>query len=170
MKLGDVVFQNLPRIWLIKLIDQVQGGGPHHCGIVTGFWFGIPMITEAFFFGVWTIPYPLFVLRWPFGIEKRSWVDQSIVSKVIDKANSYLGKPYDIYYYDSDSAYYCSEIVAKAYGSVTGNPISSTKTVAQVELSDPPAKDLYFKLLGKYPNPESRIWLVSDLAKAKELV
>ena len=169
MKIGDVIFQNLPKIWIVNLINQVQNGGPHHCGICTGFFLGIPLITEAFIFGVWTIPLPLFILRWPFGIKIKSWKDQSISNGISINSQTYLGKPYDLYYYDSDTAIYCSELIAKSYYLSTGKLISSTKTVDGVELSDPPCKDIYFKYLGKYPDPQSKIWLVSDLLNASEL-
>jgi hypothetical protein len=177
MKLGDVVFQDLPTfisigfLRLLGLIKEVQGNkGPEHCGICTGFWCGIPLITEAFIFGVWTIPFPLFILRWPLGLEVKSWNGQSLVPGILSWVASKKGLPYNINYTDSDNAYYCSSLIAKAYKVASGNDLSSTKTVAEVELSDAPAKDKYYKILGIYPVPTDKIWLVSDLENAKEFV
>jgi len=175
VKLGDLIFQNLPRIpigilRMVSLIRQVQGNtGPEHCGICTGFFLGIPLITEAFFFGVWTIPLPIFWLRWPFGFTTRTWKDQSIVPRIVTQVLTKRGTPYNIYYSDSDNAYYCTSLIAKAYVVVEGKPMSCTKTVKQVELSDPPAVTYYQKILGEVPNPQSNIWLVSDFKSAQEL-
>ena len=174
MKLGDVIFQDLPQIpigllRLVNLIYSVQGNkGPEHCGICTGFWLGIPLITEAFVFGVWTIPLPLFWLRWPFGVVVKSWSVQPVASLIAGWCITKKGFPYNIYYSDSDNAYYCTSLIAKAYKAITGYTISCTKTVKQVELSDPPSVTIYRSILGQEPNPESLIWLVSDFKNAKE--
>ena len=169
MKLGDVIFQNLPCVWLVNLINQVQGKGPHHCGIVTGFFLGIPLITEAFIFGVWTIPLPLFILRWPFGIKVKSWVDQSKVSTIVNWVLSKEGKPYNIYYSYSDNAYYCSSLISKAYQFALGVPMPCLKTIKEVELSDPPAVNIYQEILNALPDPEQPICLPRDLQNSGEL-
>lgn len=175
MKLGDIIFQDLPKIpiWifrLVSLISEAQGGiGPDHCGICTGFFLGIPLITEAFVFGVWTIPLPLFWIRWPFGVKTRSWSNQSIVSNMIQCCVAKEGMPYNIYYSDSDNAYYCTSLIAKAFAFAAGHSISCTKTVKEVELSDPPAVNQYQEILGALPDPNSSIWLPIDLLNAKEL-
>jgi hypothetical protein len=170
MKLGDVIFQDLLDVSLIDLIDKVQGGPPNHCGIVTGFWFGIPLITEAFPGpGVWTIPFPLFLARSPFSTQVRGWGEPSVVSGIITYVKSQKGLPYNIHFDDSNSSVYCSELIAKGYKYASGKDISCTKVIADLETKLPWAKQMFFSLLGVYPEADSKIWLVTDLLNAKEL-
>ena len=170
MKLGDLVFQDLPRISLIGLIDQVQGGPPNHVGIVTGFFWGIPLITEAFPGpGVWTIPYPLFLARSPFSTEVRSFKDQSIIPKMLAFLKTQYGLPYNIHFNDSDKGTYCSELIAKAYFASAGKELVCTQLISHLLLMKPWAKSLFFGYLGVYPEPTSKIWLVTELKRTPEL-
>ena len=166
MKLGDVIFSDLPKIpiWLFRLVSlifQVQkNSGPEHCGICT----------EAFVFGVWTIPLPLFWLRWPFNVTVKTWDIPAIAPLVVNWVLAKKGVPYNIHYSDSDNAYYCSSLIAKAYEASCGVKWSTSKTVKEVELSDPPAVTFYQKILNSLPDPTWRIWLVKDLMEGSELV
>ena len=170
MKLGDVVFQDLPAISLIELIDKVQGGPPNHCGIVSGFFLGVPMITEAFpLVGVWTIPYPIFLLRSPFSNQVRRWKDQSLVPKILAFVKTQFGLPYNIHFDDNPKATYCSELIAKGYLAASGKELSCTQTIQDIENKELWASQLFYSYLGVYPEMNSKIWLVTGLLKTFEL-
>ena len=149
MKRGDVIFQNLPKLSYVNLIDGVQGGGPHHCAIVSGKKWGIWWAIEAFpFLGVWELPVFLFWLRWPFGLAARTWKDlhQDTIDLIIAIAGTQKGKPYNIHFSDNTASYYCSDLIGLAYQTATNQEIDGWVTAASLE-------DKFPALVAKYFNP-----------------
>ncbi len=55
-------------------------------------------------------------------------------TKLVQNAEKYLGKPYDIYFEWDDRAIYCSEIVWKAYQHALGIELSPLQQLKQFDL------------------------------------
>jgi len=49
--------------------------------------------------------------------------DTTLATAAVERAKSYLGRPYDFQYLPSDSAIYCSELIQLSYFDATGEPL-----------------------------------------------
>lgn len=67
---------------------------------------------------------------------------QNQKNKLVNEAEKYLGKPYDIYFEWDDQSIYCSEIVWKAYDKALGIQLAPLQKLKQFNLSDPQVKAL----------------------------
>jgi len=172
LRLGDLVFQDLPEIYIIDLIYYSQNSkGPVHVGIVSGFdSLGIPIITEAFpILGVHTISLPLFVTRYPFGIFYKTWKDQTIVEPLLANIATKIGLEYNIHFSDNPSSQYCSGLICEAYNAISPIPILCTQTMLELSNKVPGLSSLYVQYEGIVPNFGENIWTPKDLLDAKEL-
>ena len=70
-------------------------------------------------------------------------------SKLIKNAETYLNKPYDIYFEWDDDAIYCSEIVWKAYKNALGIELAPLEKLKSFDLSDPKVKALMKQRYGQ---------------------
>ena len=77
-------------------------------------------------------------------VVKRLKTNLSIQQKqqLTQKAEQYLGLPYDVYFEWDDRAIYCSEIVWKAYHDTLGVQLAPLSRLQQFDLSSPEVKRL----------------------------
>jgi hypothetical protein len=107
---GDFLFQSLPHNPLIDAIEGSTGSPYSHCGIVVnrnGVWMVIEAIGPV---------KETFLLRW-IG-QGRDGATK--VNRVIEAAERYKGRPYDLRYDMDDTKIYCSELLWKATRDATG--------------------------------------------------
>ena len=71
-------------------------------------------------------PYVVKRLKQPLNVPQKT--------KLVQNAEKYLGKPYDIYFEWDDRAIYCSEIVWKAYQHALGIELSPLQQLKQFDL------------------------------------
>jgi hypothetical protein len=62
------------------------------------------------------------------------------VRKLREAANTYVGKPYDLYFEWTDTRIYCSELVWKMYRDATGLEIGALQKLRELDLADPAVK------------------------------
>lgn len=118
---GDILFQSLPPSSLVAAIEGATGSPYSHCGLVVqrdGRW----VVIEAFD-GVECTSLREFVFRGRghgFAVYRLQPEHQQHVPAMIRAAKARLGLPYDVRYRMDDEAIYCSELIYKAYGEVSG--------------------------------------------------
>jgi len=118
---GDVIFQSLPRSRLVVAIEGATHSPYSHCGVVArrnNRW----VVVEAFD-GVEETPLPEFLFRGRghgFAIFRLKAEHQDWAAPMAEASREYLGRPYDVRYRMDDEKIYCSELIYKAYGNVTG--------------------------------------------------
>lgn len=118
---GDIVFQSLPRVELVKAIEGITESSYSHCGAVInrqGRWW----VTEA----LGTVhDTPLF--SWimqgrgcRFAVYRLKPDLREYIPPFLEALKKQAGKPYDFRYDPDDSALYCSELVFKAFKQASG--------------------------------------------------
>lgn len=118
---GDVIFQSLPRSRLVVAIEGATHSPFSHCGVVArrnNRWF----VVEAFD-GVEETPLPEFLFRGRghgFAVFRLQSQHRDWAKPMSDATREYMGRPYDVRYRMDDEKIYCSELIYKAYGDVTG--------------------------------------------------
>lgn len=70
-------------------------------------------------------------------------------TKLVQNAEKYLGKPYDIYFEWDDRAIYCSEIVWKAYQHALGIELSPLQQLKQFDLKQNEVQRLMLQHYGQ---------------------
>ena len=115
LKTGDVVFQT-SRSAQSRAIQEATASPWSHVGIIE--------VTST---GTWVIEAVGPVKRTPWRTWRRRGVDgralvmrpkgfgETTLERVVSAAIAELGKPYDLRFQWGDDAYYCSELVAKAF-------------------------------------------------------
>lgn len=68
---------------------------------------------------------------------------------LVENAEKYLAKPYDVYFEWDDKAIYCSELVWKTYNNVLGVKLAPLEKLKQFDLTDPKVKALMVQRYGK---------------------
>jgi uncharacterized protein YycO len=71
------------------------------------------------------------------------------LEKLREAANSYEGKPYDLYFEWSDARIYCSELVWKMYRDALGVEIGALQKLREFDLTDPAVKAKMRERYGK---------------------
>jgi hypothetical protein len=111
---GDFIFQHLPGP-LTEMIAAVTHSDYSHCGIVvrkTGQWFVLEAIEPV----SWT-PLNKWIARGEGAhvtIVRLKPPYRQYIPRIIQEAEHYVGRPYDMQYEWDDSAIYCSELIYKA--------------------------------------------------------
>ncbi|NRA11498.1 MAG: hypothetical protein HRT57_06060 [Crocinitomicaceae bacterium] len=67
---------------------------------------------------------------------------ESVLADMINQADYYLGKDYDIYFEWSDENIYCSELVWKIHKETTGIEIGNLKKLKDFDLSSKKVKSI----------------------------
>ena len=161
LKEGDIIFQKLPCGGLCDAIIATTPCKPglafNHCGIIH-FEGDKPYVIEAIGKAVQQIPVAEFVKRDTervIYIGRIGWLMTSngymMLRPAIDRAERYIGRPYDDAFLPGDKALYCSELVWECYRNHEGKPLFS---LAPMTFKSPntgatfPAWDAYYKELG----------------------
>jgi len=95
---------------------------------------------------------------------------QAQQTKLVRQAESYLNKPYDIYFEWSDDAIYCSEIVWKAYQKALGIELAPLDKLKHFDLSDPRVKALMKQRYGQNIPLEETVIAPSAIFNSKQLM
>ena len=121
---GDILFQPLPRVELVRAIEGMTGSPYSHCGVVVredGKWLVIESIGQV---------RKTSLFRWVLrGRRGRSAAYrlkepyQRHISQFINELYPFLGRPYDWGYRMDDEYLYCSELIYKAYRNATGEEL-----------------------------------------------
>ena len=167
-QVGDVIFQSSGHTDLVDMIEGVSNSHYSHCGIVDqrdGKW----VVYEAARV-VSTTPLDAFLDRGRrdgFAAYRFKAAYKNDVPTVIEKARTYLGRPYDFRYRLDEEHIYCSELIYKAFEQTTGETMGDL-----VRLGDTgwqPYERLIVELEGG-PVPLDRMIITPiDLALAKQL-
>ncbi len=130
---GDLLFQSLPHSPLADAIEGVSQSPYSHCGLVAfkdNQWIVIEAIGPV-------IETPL--KEWADrGREKHfaayrleaSFTDH--IPAILEKARTYLGRPYDIHYSFNDERIYCSELIQKSIQGVTRRVIGKNQRLGDL--------------------------------------
>ncbi len=165
---GDVLFQSSPRSQLTSTIEGATRSPYSHCGL---------LVQEE---GRWVVYEALEPVRrtplerWIAQGRQRAFAayrlkepEQTHISGMIEYVRKQIGKPYDMRYRMDDEKLYCSELVFKAYRSVTGKPLG--KLVRLDELDWKPYRR-FIESLEQGPVPLDRELITPrDLAEAEQL-
>jgi Permuted papain-like amidase enzyme, YaeF/YiiX, C92 family len=134
LKTGDVVFQT-SRSAQSRAIQEATGSPWSHVGIIE--------VTSK---GTWVIEAAGPVKRTPWRTWRRRGVDgqalvtrpkgvgESTLERVVFAASAELGKPYDPRFGWGDDAYYCSELVAKAFERGAGIPLGRRERLGDLRI------------------------------------
>ncbi len=165
---GDVLFQSLPRSELVNAIEGATQSPWSHCGIVVredGRWLVCEAIGE-----VRMTPLNEFYSRGRegrFAVYRLNAENREHVPEIIKQCRRCLGRPYDARYRMDDEAIYCSELIFKAYRTVTGKSLG--QLVKLGDLKWRPYRQVIESLEGG-PVPVDREMITPrDLAQASQL-
>lgn len=164
---GDLLFQSLPHSPLADAIEGVSQSPYSHCGIV------------AFKANQWIVIEAIGpVIETPL----KDWVDRGRekdfaayrleasftdhIPAILEKARTYLGRPYDIHYSFDDERIYCSELIQKSIKGVTKRVIGKNQRLG--DLNWKPHKDFIRAIEGHVPLDREMI-TPQSLADAAEL-
>jgi len=131
---GDILFQSMPRVKLVKAIEGCSESCYSHCGVIVkrnGNW----RLSEAMIFGVGEVPLWIAVARGRgarFAVYRLKDTLQHHVPAFIRALEKYRGKPYDFQYRLDDDRIYCSELVFKGYRDATGAELGQVKTLGEL--------------------------------------
>jgi hypothetical protein len=167
-EIGDVLFQPLPRMDLVRVIEGVTRSPYSHCGVVLkekGAWHVIEALGS-----VRLTPLESWLRQGRYGKFdvyrlKREYKDS--IPLFIEKLREYLGLPYDIQYMMSDEAIYCSELVYKGFQDATGEELGVLVKLGDLDWEP------YVETIEKYaggPAPLERIMITpKHLSEASQL-
>ncbi len=132
-RVGDVVFQSLPRQPLVELIEGVTASPFSHCGIVDEV-DGEFVVIEALL-TVRVVPLADFLARGrrgAFAVYRWAPEREASVPDIVAAARGYPGRPYDMRYRLDDESIYCSELLWKAYRDATGEDLAATQPLGEL--------------------------------------
>lgn len=165
---GDVVFQSLPRLDLVVMIEGATHSPYSHCGVVAredGRWVVIEAMDP-----VTTTPLGMFAARGRegmFDVYRPQARYDARMTAFVDAAKTFVGRPYDFRFRMDDEKIYCSELVYKAFQTATGEPLGKLVKVSDLDWKP------HEKTIRKYeggPAPLDREMITPrDLAKAEQL-
>jgi hypothetical protein len=132
---GDLIFQSLYRNPLVDAIEGSSGSPFSHCGILHWHKDGMWVVLEAVgpvrqtVLTSWVYQgrdqrYAVFRLKEP---------HRKHIPDIFKAAMVYEGRPYDIHYDPDDAAIYCSELIYKAYKTVTGKELSKLQKLGELK-------------------------------------
>jgi len=122
---GDILFQSMPRVELVRMIEGITGSHYSHCGVVAredGRW----IVIESTIGKVRKTPLFRWVLRGRggrFAAYRLREPYRRHIPQFIKELYPFLGRPYDFKYRMDDEHLYCSELVYKAYRNATGEEL-----------------------------------------------
>lgn len=149
LKTGDIVFQTSQSTQSVAVQNATQS--PYsHMGMVV-FRKGQPWVLEA----IQPVKYTSLDAWIKRGVnqhyvvkryEKPLNIQQQL--RLVNTAEKYLGKDYDLYFAWDDEAFYCSEIVWKAYNEALGVQLAPLQKLKHFNLSDVRVRALMKKRYG----------------------
>lgn len=168
-RVGDIVFQHLSGSPLMEAIAGITESSFTHCGIISGEDADGLKIIEAIgpvreiAFDAWMANgseggLAVFRLRQPY---------RSLIPAILEHVRAQLGKPYDIRYRFDDARVYCSELIFKAFWSVSGEALGEVKALHELNWKPYAA---FIRSIEQGPVPLDRRMITPvDLARAKQL-
>lgn len=118
---GDIIFQSLPRVELVRAIEGITESPLSHCGVVVdrnGKWYVNESIGEV---------HDTSLLGWiargrggGFSVYRLKKEFRQHIPSFIEALKNYDGRPYDYKYKMDDDYIYCSELVFKAFRDASG--------------------------------------------------
>ena len=118
---GDIIFQSLPPVGLVKMIEGVTQSPFSHCGVVVnrgGRWKVAESIGSV---------HDTSLLAWVsrgrgarFCVYRLRPEFRTHVPAFVKALDTYAGRPYDFDFQMDDSCLYCSELVFKAFRDASG--------------------------------------------------
>lgn len=169
---GDVLFQSLPDLPGLDLVDAIEGstGSPYsHCGMV--FRDGPDWKVIEAIGPVKETPLDDFVAR---GRKRAFWAYrpkeelQKSVPAALAAMKLDLGKPYDVHYRFDDEAIYCSELIRRGWKTATGENLGETVTLGSLNWQ--PYRTVIEAIEGTGKLPLDREMITPrDLARAPQL-
>ncbi len=89
--------------------------------------------------------------------------------KLVKQAETYLNKPYDVYFEWNDDAIYCSEIVWKAYQYALGIELAPLEKLQSFDLTDRSVKALMQQRYGQHIPLQETVITPSAIFNSKKL-
>ncbi|MFN3168803.1 MAG: YiiX/YebB-like N1pC/P60 family cysteine hydrolase [Phycisphaeraceae bacterium] len=167
-RVGDVLFQSARPSKLVDMIEGVSESPYSHCGIVDrvdGEWVVYEAITN-----VSATPLDDFISRGRGGgvaVYRFREPYRDDIPEIIENTRSFLDRPYDFRYRLDDEHIYCSELIYKAFGAVTGEALGELDALGDLNWR-PYEADI--KELEKGPVPLEREMITPrGLAEAEQL-
>ena len=130
---GDILFQSLPRNELVKAIEGVSRSEFSHCGIVAKK--GTKWVVIEALGSVEETSLASWKKR---GRNGRFWAYRfrpelsEKIPEIVAATRTYLGRPYDVRYRFDDEYIYCSELIFKAYRTVTGKDLGKVHRLGEL--------------------------------------
>lgn len=130
---GDFIFQNIHGK-IFRLIEGVTGNSITHCGIIVkkdGEYYVLEAIGPVMY-----TPLNKWIHR---GIGSQMTIVrlkeeyQNQIPKIIQSANQYLNRPYDIQYEWDDEKIYCSELIYKSVKAATGLELAEFRRLGDMD-------------------------------------
>ncbi len=131
---GDIVFQSLPRVALVRTIQGATHSPYSHCGVVAredGEWIVIESLGKVKKTGLfrWVLQgrggrFAVYRLKEPY---------RQHIPRFLAELRAFLGTPYDRKFGMDDEALYCSELVYKAYRNATGEELGSAVRLGDLD-------------------------------------
>lgn len=90
--------------------------------------------------------------------------------KLVQQAETYLNKPYDVYFEWSDNTIYCSELVWKAYKKALAIELAPLDKLSSFDLSHPRVKALMKQRYGQHIPLNEMVIAPSTLFNSKQLI
>lgn len=168
-RLGDVIFQSLPRSELVDAIEGASKSPYSHCGLVVernGVWF----VLEANGPGVAEMKLDKWIRQGResgFAVYRFTPNYQPKIDALIAKARTQIGKPYDIHYDFDDAKVYCSELIFKAFHGVTGEHLGQVRKLGDLDWK--PHEGIIRKIERGGLPLEREMITPGDMAAAKQL-
>ncbi len=164
---GDVLFQSLPHSPLVDAIEGATGSPFSHCGIIVRHdrrWFVLEAIGP-----VKETPLNAWIGRGRlrgFAAFRFKPKYRARVGEVIQEAEKYRGRRYDIHYRFDNDEIYCSELIFVAFKKVFGEDLGTVRKLG--DLNWGPYAGVIFQIEGSYPTSREMITPV-DLSRAPQL-
>jgi len=131
---GDILFQSMPRVKLVKAIEGCSQSCYSHCGVIikrNGRW----RISEAMIFGVREVPLWFAVARGRgarFAVFRLKDGVQHHAPAFVKALEKCRGRPYDFSYRFDDNRLYCSELVYKAFRDAARLELGEMKALGEL--------------------------------------
>lgn len=152
LKTGDIVFQESSGS--ARDAIMLASASPYsHVGIVEIDGSGRPMVIEAAG-PVRSVPFDDWMER---GVGQRITIkrvkglDDEAARQAIERAHHYMGRPYDLFFYETRDQIYCSELVYAAYKEGANISVGREEKVADLNINTAAAQRLIKKRWKAHP-------------------
>jgi hypothetical protein len=166
---GDIYFQSLPHNPLIDAIEGSSDSPFSHCGILhqhDDAWVVIQAIgpvretvLASYIAQGRDQRYAVFRLKEPYRAQ---------IPALIEAAQKYEGRPYDIHYDLDDAAIYCSELIYKAFHTTTGEEMGRLQKLGDLRWQ--PHVEIIKQIEGGNVPLERKMITPRSLSEAEQLV